>query len=235
MSWVTRNQNKAYLISYYCLPPCESGSRQWSFLSLLQLFQQCQSADTAGHRALSAHLWTPAGDRQNQSSVVSFLLLRGTSGCFLSTGPLSQGFTPALAGFHPTFCCAGRDQSQAATSEVLPCIKVSDYTWLTDWSKTETFKITRRNPERESSQYGKWDLLVFQRNYAHNWLLKCSLGPHQLWDSQAERTNRSLSYHAESSFVILSDAICPLLSTTFETLHWNPTPPTLHVRSIEDT
>lgn len=92
-------------------------------LPLLQLFQQCQSASTAGHGALSAHLWTRAGDRQDQTSVTSFVLLRGTSGCFLSTAPLPQGFTPALAGFHPTFCHAGREQSQAATPEVLLCAR----------------------------------------------------------------------------------------------------------------
>lgn len=58
MSWVTRKQNKAYLISYHCLPPCQSGSHQWSLLSLLQLCHWQQSANAAGHGVLSAHLWT---------------------------------------------------------------------------------------------------------------------------------------------------------------------------------
>lgn len=104
MSWVSRNPNKAYLISYHCLPPRQSESHQGSFLSLLRLLQQRQSANAAGHGALSAHL----GHWQVKP----------------------WGFTLALAGCHPTFCRAGREQSWAATSEVLLCIQVTDYTRL---------------------------------------------------------------------------------------------------------
>lgn len=172
MSWVTRNQNKAYLISYHCLPPCQSGSHQWSFLSLLQLFRWWQSANAAGHGAPSAHLWTLAvcptcGHWQVTVLELSGLIapILGTSGCFQSTAPLSLGFTSALTGFHPTVCHAGREQTQAATSEVLLYIQ-GDWLHLakTDWSETEALKMTWRNPERESSQYSKWDLSVFQRN-----------------------------------------------------------------------
>lgn len=161
MSWVTRNQNKAYLISYHCLPPCQSGSHQWSFLSLLQLFQQQQSADAAGHGALSAHLWTVAGDGTGaQCSHFSC-----SEWPFQSTAPLPQGFTPALAGFHPTVCHAGREQNPGCHF-LGPAVHPGDWLHLpkTDWSKTEAFKMTWRNPERESSQGSKWNLFVFQRN-----------------------------------------------------------------------
>lgn len=163
MSWVTRNQNKAYLISYHCLPPCQSGSHQWSFPSLLQLFQQRQSADAAGHGAFSAHLWTLAG-HSTGAQRSHFFLLRGTSGCFQSTAPLPLGFTPAPTGFHPTVCHAGMEQTQAATSEVLLYIQVADYAWPRQTEAKQVLKMTWRNPERESSQYSKWDLLVLQRN-----------------------------------------------------------------------
>lgn len=203
MSWVTRNQNKAYLISYHCLPPCQSGSRQWSFLSLLQLFQQYQLADTAGHGALSAQLWTPVGDRTRAQW--SHFFCSEDLGLFSVNSSSAPGLHPGSR-WVPTHLLLRRQGSEPGCHLWGPAVHPGDWLHLamTDWSKTETSKMIWRDPERGSSQYGKWDLLVFQRNYAHNWLLKCTLGPHQLWHSQAKRTNGRLSYYAEGSFTILS-------------------------------
>lgn len=111
MSWVTRNQNKAYLISYHCLPHCQSSSHPWSFLSLLQSLQQCQLADTAGHEALLAHLWTPwtlRGRWQSEPEISGLISLasRYLRQFSVNSSP-AWGFTLALTAFHLTFCYIG--------------------------------------------------------------------------------------------------------------------------------
>lgn len=153
---------------------------------------------------LSAHLWTLPGDRQNSSSVVSFLLLHGTSSCFLSTAPLLQGFTLASHRV-PPHLLLHKQRAEPGHYFQGPAVHLHDWLHLANNNRnqTETLKMTQRNPERRSSQYGKQDSLVLQMNYAHNWLPQRTLGPYQLWDSQTKWTHRSFSSYAESSFEIL--------------------------------
>lgn len=127
MSWVTRNQNKAYLISY-------------TVFSLVNLdlikdpsffFFRSFNGDSQPMLLGMGPCQLPRGHWQVTVLQLSGLIspVLGTSGCFQPTAPLPPGFTSALAGFHPTVCPVGREQTQAATSEILLYIQVTDYTW----------------------------------------------------------------------------------------------------------
>lgn len=151
--------------------------------------------------------------------------LSGLVSSALSDLRLFSDNTSSAPGLHPSSCCVPPPAAQAGSrarvpSEVLLCIQVTDYTWFkTDWSKTDTFKMIWRNPETVEMESRQIKLAHIQRNYAHKLIIEVYLTtPH------AKRTNRSLSYYAESLFVILSDAIWPMSSTTSETLYWNPPP-----------
>jgi len=142
-----------------------------------------------------------------------------TSSCFLSTAPLPPDFTPALAEFHPSFYHAGREQSQAATSEVLLCIQTTDYTWLRP---------------TEAKQRHLDDLEKFRQGVQSMWQVRLAcisekLCP-QLITEVYLRIPPALGFTSredkQKPFLLcrklicdpLFDAICSVLSTAFETL-----------------
>lgn len=192
MSWVTRNQNKAYLISYHCLPPCQSGSHQWSFPSLLQLFQQQQSADAAGHGAFSAHLWTLAG-HSTGAQRSHFFCSGGPQAvfnqqllCLWGSPQLPLGSTPLSV-------------MQAWSKPRLPLLRsCCTSRWLTalgqDRLKQNRYLKWPGEIQRGSPVNTANETCLYYREIKNT----ISSGIHKL------RTNRSFSYYTESSFVILS-------------------------------
>lgn len=83
--------------------------------------------DAAGHEALSALLWTLAGD--STGAPWSHFSYSGDLRLFSLDSSSAPRLHLSSPGLHPTVCRAGREQTQAAPSEVLLHIQVTDYTW----------------------------------------------------------------------------------------------------------